>query len=205
MGEKRQGTMVKKSSEQGFTLTELMVAIVIFSVVMGAIYTTYMSQQKAYRVTETVTEAQQNLRSAMWNLERDIRMAGYNSKGISGAFGFQSLGTAPTEGTTTLAFSYDQVEDGLAGVTEYVRYRRNTGTNTLQRGVGVSGGPPPTAWSDSDIAENITSMAVQYYDSSGNVTATASAVRTVLVTLTATLDDHARTLSTRIQCRNMGL
>jgi len=64
-------------TDQGFTLVELMVAMAISLVVMGAIFLTFKSQQDSYIIQAQITATQQNLRSAMYILTRDIQMAGY--------------------------------------------------------------------------------------------------------------------------------
>jgi len=66
-----------RSNQRGFTLIELMVALVLSFILIGAIYRGFTSQQKAYTVQDQVAEAQQNARMAMNILLRDIRMAGY--------------------------------------------------------------------------------------------------------------------------------
>ena len=63
--------------QKGFTLIELLVALVISFILIGGIYGTFTSQQKAYTIQDQVAEAQQNARMAMNILLRDIRMAGY--------------------------------------------------------------------------------------------------------------------------------
>lgn len=70
-GERKDG---KKMS--GFTLIELMVAMVLTVIVSTAIYMAYNSQHKSYTVQEQVSAMQQNLRSAMYFMKSDIRMAG---------------------------------------------------------------------------------------------------------------------------------
>jgi len=67
----------KRLTDQGFTLVELMVAMAISLVVMGAIFLTFKSQQDSYIIQAQITATQQNLRSAMYMLTRDIQMAGY--------------------------------------------------------------------------------------------------------------------------------
>jgi type IV pilus assembly protein PilW len=64
-------------TDQGFTLVELMVAMAISLVVMGAIFLTFKSQQDSYVIQDQITATQQNLRAAMYMLTRDIQMAGY--------------------------------------------------------------------------------------------------------------------------------
>jgi type IV pilus assembly protein PilW len=64
-------------TDQGFTLVELLVAMAISLVVMGTIFLTFKSQQDSYIIQDQITATQQNLRSAMYILTRDIQMAGY--------------------------------------------------------------------------------------------------------------------------------
>lgn len=61
----------------GFTLIEIMIALVILGIATTAIFTTFMSQHKAYVVQNSVAEMQQNLRGGMQFLEMDARNAGY--------------------------------------------------------------------------------------------------------------------------------
>ena len=67
----------KNLTNKGFTLVELLVAMTISLVVMGAITSTFKSQQDSYIVQTQISSMQQNLRAAMYMLTRDIQMAGY--------------------------------------------------------------------------------------------------------------------------------
>lgn len=69
--------MAGKHGSSGFTLVEIMIALVILTIATTAIFTTFLSQQKAYVVQNTVAEMQQNLRGGMQFLEMDARNAGY--------------------------------------------------------------------------------------------------------------------------------
>lgn len=73
------------SSKNGFTLTELLVGMALAGVVMAGAHSVYRSQQKAYALQEGLAEVQQNLRAAMHFVEREIRMAGCDPTGVSGA------------------------------------------------------------------------------------------------------------------------
>ena len=181
-------TAKTRISEKGFTLTELLVAMVISGIVLAAIYSAYMSQQKAYSVTEAVTDPQQNLRAAMYLLEREVRMAGYDPRS-TGDFGFTAMNA------TDMTFTWDENEDGSA--TETIAYQYDAANNALQRNVNGGG--------FFDTALYISGVTFQYLDASGNPTATASAVRFVDIGLEATRDTHTRRWNARVECRNLGL
>ena len=61
--------------DKGFTIVELLVAVFVAGIVMAGVYSAYYSQQKTYTAHEQLAEMQQNLRSAMFYMAREIRMA----------------------------------------------------------------------------------------------------------------------------------
>ncbi len=63
--------------EAGFSLVEVMAALVILGIAMTAVFATFISQQKSFTVQSRVAEMQQNLRQAVEYMSRDIRLAGY--------------------------------------------------------------------------------------------------------------------------------
>ncbi|MBN1625939.1 MAG: prepilin-type N-terminal cleavage/methylation domain-containing protein, partial [Deltaproteobacteria bacterium] len=65
-----------QNPDKGFTLIEILVALAISGIVMAGIYSAYYSQQRSYEVQEQQVAIQQNLRAAMYFMEREIRMAG---------------------------------------------------------------------------------------------------------------------------------
>jgi type IV pilus assembly protein PilW len=64
--------------DKGFTLTELMVSLVISGVLMTGVYSVFNSQQKSYAVQDQLAAAHQNLRAALNLMVKDIRMAGFD-------------------------------------------------------------------------------------------------------------------------------
>ena len=65
------------TSNAGFSLVELMVVVVLFGLVMSALFTVYQTHQRSAYVQEEVVEVQQNLRISVDDISRDIRMAGF--------------------------------------------------------------------------------------------------------------------------------
>jgi type IV pilus assembly protein PilW len=66
------------NNQKGFTLIELMVAIAIASAVMAGIYSVFIMQQRTQLTEQVAVDMQQTLRAAMYMVERDIRMAGFD-------------------------------------------------------------------------------------------------------------------------------
>ena len=52
--------------------------MVVGSIIMAVIYSTYQAQQKSYTTQHLAVEMQQNIRSAISLMKREIRMAGYD-------------------------------------------------------------------------------------------------------------------------------
>lgn len=65
------------TSHRAFSLIELIVAILLGSVVMGAIYSVYRVQTRSMKVQENRMEAQEYARSVLDLMVREIRNTGY--------------------------------------------------------------------------------------------------------------------------------
>ncbi|RQW88638.1 MAG: prepilin-type N-terminal cleavage/methylation domain-containing protein [Geobacter sp.] len=61
---------------RGFTLVEMLVVSVILGIVIGAVYSLYLTHMKNAYNQDEVVEVQQNLRIAIDTLSRDFKMAG---------------------------------------------------------------------------------------------------------------------------------
>jgi len=59
-------------------MVELLVAMLISLLALGAIYSTFLTQFKSYQVQGEVAAMQQNIRAGMYHMEREIRTAGCN-------------------------------------------------------------------------------------------------------------------------------
>jgi len=88
----------KLKNDEGFTLVELLIALLITGVVVSAGYGLYLTQHGGWIIQEQITNMQQNVRAAMHELETRIRMAGYGG-------GFQPIYAANTNpDTITILF-----------------------------------------------------------------------------------------------------
>ncbi len=66
-----------KRSDRGFSLVEILVVMALMGIVVMAIYSLYGNTHRTANTSEEIVEVQQNLRFAMDQIARDIRMAGF--------------------------------------------------------------------------------------------------------------------------------
>lgn len=124
----------------GFSLIELLIAIAISGIVLGAVSSLFIMQNKSYSVQEQVAEMQQNARAAMDIMTREIRMAGPASTGIVSA-------TA-----NSINFTQDINGDGdTADANENMTYAYDTADNQITRNT-------------QPVAEKIQSLEFKYWD-----------------------------------------
>jgi prepilin-type N-terminal cleavage/methylation domain-containing protein len=67
--------MAKKISQLGFTLTEVLVSITIFVLIIVVIYSIYIFNQRSYQEGEQAAEINQNGRVILERMTREIRQA----------------------------------------------------------------------------------------------------------------------------------
>ena len=159
---------------KGFTLIELMVALAITSIIMAGIMAAYVSQLKSHVTQQTIVEMQQNLRSAMQHMEKEIRMAGYDDPNKTSVAGLTTVLA------NTFGFTMDLNDDGdVSDANETVIYTvalNASGIQCLMRNTG--GGNRP-------IAENIEVLNFVYLDRFRVPTNVAMDIRSVQVTIVA--------------------
>ena len=175
--------MTKNSNkEQGFTLVEILIVLLISSIVMSAVFIAYSNQQKTYVQSENLADLQQNLRAALLIMTSEIREAGCDPEEGSGA-GIVSASISH------FRFTRDIKGHGLASETradgdvddgdEDVEFGFSTaqfdadsdgivdggGVGDLGRQTGGAGGFQP-------IAENIQAIEFSYILEDGTITNT---------------------------------
>jgi prepilin-type N-terminal cleavage/methylation domain-containing protein len=199
---------VKPSRSQGFTLLELLIGVAVFGIVMVAVYSVFSSANRVYASQEQIVAAQQEARSALEILGREIRMAGLIASDN------QADGADPiTDGaweasadtaieiaavdiaakTTTLGFKSDLDGNGSTNAVRYVYYHDDHETvsrrNTLTRQVVTwSGG----TWADDSgeqlFLENIQTLTLTYELTDGTTSTTPAdmdTIRGVVISLVA--------------------
>lgn len=128
-------------NKRGITIIELLVGLVICAIVIAAIYRVFTAQSNAYVVQDQVVEIQQNIRSAMEIMVRDLRMAGFdydNSTSLVRIEDFKPLPPYIVAGNTITVW-YENYQTGPPVISQIhaVTYTLN-GTN-LERQLTVDG------------------------------------------------------------------
>jgi len=177
----------------GFTLVELLISMAIVGVVLGSIYSLFISQSRNAAVQEQVTSVQQNLRAAIYFMERELRMAGYNPTGVTaGGVGedIDCNGTSdPSQSDNSATLMTDESESiGLKNV--------QTGTLTFTQDLNGDGdtcdGDESIVYAlnglmlernSAPIAENIEAIYFEYLDADGTVVTSIGNIRQVVITV----------------------
>lgn len=220
-----------KGRQEGFTLVELMITLVLSSLIATVIFAAYTTQQKTYLNQNQVVEMQQNIRAAMHIMTNDIRMAGYDPLGTANA-GI----TIATE--SQLRISMDLTDDGdVADAGEDIKYGFSDANDSNDDGVPDAGRAPLGRVSgpvSQDVAENVNRVEFYYTLKDGSKSLTPlnvkkiSAVQVTLLLQAGQADKdltnntiynspggkvwgpfgdgfRRRMLTRTIQCRNLGL
>jgi type IV pilus assembly protein PilW len=146
----------------GFTLIELMVTLAVTSIITAVIYSAYNLQQRTFRRETMVVATQQNARSALFLMEKEIRMVGYDRLNTD-LFGLTNI-TLDGAGNGTLTFTTDNgagtaADNGTLDGDETITYAiydalSTVGNSDLGRTVG--GGVADL------LAEGIEAMGMAY-------------------------------------------
>ncbi len=131
-------------SKAGFTLIEVLIALLVSMVILGGAYSVFMSQQKNTVTQTDISDIQQNLRAAMDFMARDIRMAGYagTANGSLGDFGFVNVGFSDYSGNPDsgardqgfLQFSWDMDDSNTRTGGETVTYSLSNNSAVVPAG-----------------------------------------------------------------------
>ncbi len=182
--------MIAIRKENGFTLTELMVAILVSALVMTGIYAAYQSQQGSYVAQEEVAAMQQDLRTAIFYMSNQIREAGCNPSGTdTNKPGIVTANVDEIHFTSDLRGNgYGSDPDGTTnGPYENVTYSLYTSDGIQKLGVQSTANA-----TRQPVIENVDALDFVYLDQNGNqldddgnlnVTSSIPKIRAVEVTI----------------------
>ena len=170
---------ISVNTSHGLTLIELMIALSIGMIILGALTSTFILQRKAYNTQEQVIEMTQIARAAMDIIGREVRMAGYfnlsNPMQRDSADKPHFVGIPNT--ISRLEILADLTGDGDTNdENEQIIYTFDSVNKMIRRNTG--GGAQP-------FAENIQAFSFLYFDADGNPAATDAAIRKIRITITA--------------------
>ncbi len=118
----RHGTWVLRS-QGGFTLVEMLIAMVVGLIIIGGAYSTYSAQSKAFLSQRDISKMQQNLRAAChvlaWDLHNSLRDPSPNKR-----YGFTS--TAWLNDNPSMTFEslrLDNDNDMVAETSQQIQYQ----------------------------------------------------------------------------------
>ena len=80
--------------QRGFSLVELMIALALGLVLIAGVWQVFTSSTQAYRLTDSLSQVQENVRFAMGRLQYEGRMAGYQGCLIGEPFNNLNSGSA---------------------------------------------------------------------------------------------------------------
>jgi len=197
--------------QKGFSLIELLVAMVIMSVVSLAIYSVFAVTTRTYTTQGVTADVQQSVRAAMEVMLQDIRAAGLDPTS-SGNFGIE-LAEA-----SKLRFTSDSIDAGISDFNGTIDDTNSERITYVLQGTQLDQILYETTASvDSEpLISEVQNLTFTYFDADGNdlgspITASQlSDIRTINVSIT--VEEPAgrngsvsRTLTKQVKCRNLGL
>ncbi|MCK9365160.1 MAG: prepilin-type N-terminal cleavage/methylation domain-containing protein [Syntrophales bacterium] len=204
---------------KGFTLVETIIAMAVGMIVLATLYSLFSAQNQAFSVQEQIVDMQQNARSGMDLMLRDLRMAGYNPEKINSWIS----GTKPgLTGASSDSVSYAADLNANGDTTATSSNPAENITYDMYNEGGISYLARTANGFRRAVVRNLESLALAYYDQAGNelsATPSLAAVRKIRVTITTKTDlpdpyysdsthgDHYRrySLAFEVTPRNLGL
>jgi len=187
---------------RGFSLVELLIAMAVGLVVLGAMYSVFTIQNKTFGNQENFVEMQQSVRAGMDMMAREVGMAGYDPAGAN----FVGI---PYDANKLQIYADLNGDKDTDDPHEYIKYTMDSDYPfEIRRDTG--GGRQ-------EFALNIQTFTFNYLDSDGNPTTTTANIRQMRITITArtakpdpdytdpTYGDHYRryTLTSLVTPRNL--
>ena len=183
----------RRNIQHGFTIIEVMIAMVISSALITAVYQTFHSQQRSYLMQSGTAAMQQNLRGGMYLMNRELRSSGYNpTKTIANYVSFVTGFPAPNDQVVVnyatdhsiVAFTLDANGNGVIDPSsnEQIAYRFNNDPDpdkkALERFNAIG-----HKWET--VATNIDAVYFAYFDQNNNPTTNPANIRYIEVSLLA--------------------
>ncbi len=214
----------------GYSLIELLIVMLIFSMMMGGVYSMMFMSQVTFEAQQDAQDLRQQARVAMKQIVPNLRMAGYGLNNVPQAL------SAATASSLTFAGDVDvgsadppcsaAVEGAANGGAERITLRlvaQGTASNLVRTVDCWDGAVWANEYTDQVVASNVlnTGFLLRYFDATGTelvpggpglTAAERDAVRTVTIALSL-LGENPQVvgdtyvsfqLTTRVEIRNAG-
>ena len=155
------------SKNDGFTLLELLISIAIFSVVLGSIFSFFISQRKYLSVQEQVSGMIQTARAAMDMISGELSVAGYSPSGAV----FSGI---PYNASQLQIYADLNGNGVVTDPNENIIYSYDANSKKMLRNTG-SGNQP--------MADNVQSFTFDYLNAQGNPTTVTANIRQIRITI----------------------
>jgi prepilin-type N-terminal cleavage/methylation domain-containing protein len=202
-------TVSLKNNLRGFTLVEMVLALAISTIVLAAVYSVFTIANKNFTTQNAAAHVQQNLRSAIRLMARDIRHAGLDPSG-SGNFGITHASQ------NKISFTMDsEISGTFNGIVDEANWEEITYDFQGDQIMQTLYETVTTSTADTAaLISNIKEVKFKYYDSANNDLGVPvpndklADIRTVEILVThwepAGRDKKvSRTLTRRVECRNL--
>ena len=206
--------MQNTQQQKGFGILELIISLAIGLIILAALITTFVAQNKAYSVQEQVTEMLQAARAGMEIMGREIMMAGFDPSGNmqtsdsdSEDDDFVGISLPASNPSSVIEIHADlNGDEDTADANEHITYAFSSGRVTRNAGSGAQ-----------TLIENVKSFSVTFWQADGETHATSDGdirqVRVVLEVQTSRADPsfpdnggrRTRTLTSYFIPRNLNL
>ena len=202
---------VLAGDKKGFMMAEVLVALAMLSIIIGAVYAVFASVNRTSVNNEVTATVMQNMRTSIEFMEQDIRMAGldrFNSadSGIEVATASNLQFTADRNMDGVINFAV--LADGVQEVDlERITYAYDAANKRLRQCLYEE-----TVDDWETVAENVDDFQFTYLDADGNPLvfpiADLSEIQSVQISMTLEQSSGlagsvSRTLNKRILCRNL--
>lgn len=190
--------------QKGFTLVELLVAMVVGLLLIGSTYSLFQSSSEIYISQEQFVNIRQDIRTALFIMTREIRMAGLNPNRNATCAGIVKADS------TSFHITYDRDENGMCDGN--VAYRYDASVQILKKKIIKESG---TTGGYQRFIYDVSSAQFSYVLDDGTISTRPTNlehIRMINLQLCGTIHgsyskkyNEPRCYNATIRCRNMGL
>lgn len=174
--------------QSGFTLVEVLVAMMLMLTVMFALYSIFDMSLRVFSFGNDKVEASENARIGLARMEREVRAAYPQDKAPLIAPTPDTRLLLPNTDNDTIVFGNDTNGNRVVDAGEVITYDLPSGANRLKR-------------NSEDTVEYVSGLSFEYQDRFGSPVAYTSA-EIVKITLTVNKDGRTQNLQTDVSLRN---